>query len=182
MVKHRSPVKLHGCHLVGGLHRDWCSSDLWYFSRSHVESVPRRVMWIYIFFVCNVKYTRASYNGLLTVALSVRKRSSTVLISKPLWLYLLKNNLSVLNVWRLFCLDCRFCSQKLIESAACKRTGFLPFQTEARRLLKANGCVSKLTPHSPAVSLHTPLSGGKKHITQHMAQRTAWELHMVHNQ
>ncbi len=39
MVKHRSPVKWHRCHLVGGLHRDWCSSDLWYFSWSHVESV-----------------------------------------------------------------------------------------------------------------------------------------------
>lgn len=57
MVKHRSPVKLHGCHLVGGLHRDWCSSDLWYFSWSHVESVPRRVMWIY-FLGCVMWNTR----------------------------------------------------------------------------------------------------------------------------
>lgn len=46
MVKHRSPVKWHACHLVGGSHRDWCRSDLWYFSWSHVESVPRRVMWM----------------------------------------------------------------------------------------------------------------------------------------
>ncbi len=58
-----------------------------------------KVCHVNIFSVCNVKYTRASYIGLLTVALSVRKRShfeTTVIIS-------IKKDLSVLNVWRLFC-------------------------------------------------------------------------------
>lgn len=85
MVKHRSPVKWHGCHLVGGLHRDWCSSDLWYFSWSHVESVPRRAMWIYF-----LRVMWNTYVPLISDSSLWPYQLENALISKPLWLYPLK--------------------------------------------------------------------------------------------
>ncbi len=67
-----------------------------------------KVCHVNIFSVCYVKYTRASYIGLLTVALSVRKRShfeTTVIISIKKGLVCLER---LASFW--FCFDCRFCS------------------------------------------------------------------------